>query len=54
MKVEIHYTIDGFADCYVLTGNTVEEIQEKNEIEMERRNLDSEKNNCWSKEIKQG
>ena len=52
MKVEIHYTIDEFDDYYILIGDTFEEIQEKNELEMEKRNLDTDKNNCWSKVLK--
>ncbi len=51
MKIEIHYTINGFDDYYTLTGDTIEEMQTQNEIEMEKRNLNPEKNNCWSKEI---
>lgn len=52
MKFEIHYTINEIDYCYMVSGDTLEEIQMKNEVEMIKRNLDAEKNNCWSKERK--
>ncbi len=53
MKIEIHYTIDALEDYYILLGDTIEEIQEQNKIEMAKRNLDAERNSCWSKEIRE-
>ncbi len=52
MRYKIHYTINGVDDYYILSGDTLKEIQKKNETQMEWRGLDSEKNNCWSEEIK--
>ncbi len=51
IEVEIHYTIDGFDDYYVLSGDTIEEIKKQNELEMKKRNLDDDKNFCWSRTI---
>lgn len=52
MKFKIHYIVNGFEDSYILSGETVKEIQTLNKIEMEKRNLDQNKNDCWSEEIK--
>ena len=51
MKVEIHYEINDYEDFYVLEGDNFEDIQKLNAIEMKRRGLDADKNNCWSKII---
>ncbi len=51
MKYEIHYTINGHEDCYVIESKTIKELFEINEREMKKRNLDMKKNNCWSREL---
>jgi hypothetical protein len=51
MTMKIHYTIGGYEDCYTLSADTIEEILEKNKVEMEKRGLDAVKNDCWSEEI---
>ena len=51
MTFEIHYTINGVDDYYVLSGETMDEILEQNNIEMEKRNLDFKRNNCWSRQV---
>ena len=52
MKFRIYFTVDDYEDSYDIVGDTVEEIIDKNKTEMKRRNLDADKNNCWSLEIK--
>ena len=50
MTYRIHYNIGAFEDYYDLEGDTIKEIKAQNKIEMEKRNLDSVKNNCWAEE----
>lgn len=53
MRHKIHFTIDEYTDDYVVEGDTIEEVQKANRVEMEKRGLTAEKNNCWSEEIKE-
>jgi len=48
MKVRIYYTINNIEDSYVLTGEDLSDLREQNKTEMQKRGLDSEKNDCWS------
>ena len=52
MKFRIHFDKQGFQDFYEITGNTIEDIKNKNDKEMLKRGLDSKLNNCWSEERK--
>ena len=47
---EIHYTINGFDDYCVVSGDSIEEIQEIAKNELRKRNVDI--NTAWSKPIK--
>lgn len=51
MKFKIHYEINGFEDFFIIEGETIEEIREKSDLELKRRDLDVGKNNVWSEEI---
>ena len=46
MIVEIHYTIDGFDDIFILEGPTVEDIREQADEWFKERNLEPE--DKWS------
>ena len=50
-KVKISYTIEGIQDSYILEGGDIKEIREKNLKEMEKRGLDVEMNDMYSKEL---
>ena len=48
MKFRIHGCYcDGTEDSIVISGDTIEEVQEKAKIETEKRNWQD----CWSEEI---
>ena len=58
MKVKINYEINDQHDFYVLQhdfyvleADTVDELLTLNRIEMEKRGLDEDKNNCWSENL---
>ena len=51
MIFEIHYSIGDYEDFYILEGDNIKEIQGLNTVEMEKRNLDEDKNNCYSIEV---
>jgi len=51
MKVTTNYTINGIQDSYILEGDDIEEIREKNLKEMEKRGLDMEINDMYSEEL---
>jgi len=51
MKVKINYEINDQHDFYVLEADTVDELLTLNRIEMEKRGLDEDKNNCWSENL---
>jgi hypothetical protein len=51
MKFKINYSIGNHEDSYILEADTIEEIIELNIEEMLKRNLNKEKNNCWSIEL---
>uniref|UniRef100_A0A6H1ZW14 Uncharacterized protein n=1 Tax=viral metagenome TaxID=1070528 RepID=A0A6H1ZW14_9ZZZZ len=51
MKFKIHYNVGDFEDCYIISGETIQDIQQKNDTEMKKRGIHFEKNNCWSEEL---
>ena len=51
MVFEIHYTINGTDDFFVITGDSIKEIRQKAKEETDRRNLDQQKNNLWSRQL---
>lgn len=51
MTIKIHYTVNGFEDSIIMTGDTIEDIRSCAQQELDKRGFDSEKNNCWSEEI---
>lgn len=51
MKFKIHYTVNGYEDCLIITGNSIEEIKVNADKELNKRNLDVNKNNVWSEQI---
>lgn len=53
MKYRIHYTVGEHEYSFVVTGETVEDIQAAAEYELAARGLgDVEKNDAWSEEEK--
>jgi hypothetical protein len=52
MKFEIHFSIDDYEDYFVVEGDTIEEIKTIAKSETDKRNLNEEKNNLYSIEIK--
>ena len=48
MTFKIHYTINDYEDSYFISGKNIEEIWEKNDKEMEKRNLNDHENDMWS------
>ena len=52
MKYKIHFEVDEVEDSIDIMGDTIKDIQEIVAMEMKKRGLDSDKNNCWSEEIK--
>lgn len=48
MKAKINFERYGESDCYILSGENIEDIQQKNKDEMAIRGLDANENNCWS------
>ncbi len=58
MQFKIHFThkggntVDDVEDCFIVEGDTIEEIQKKIREEEVIRNLDMDINNMWSEEIK--
>lgn len=57
MRFEIHYTIPGdymdHEDHFIVEGDTIEEVREIAFAEERKRGLTEEKNNLWSREIKE-
>ncbi len=51
MEFAIHYEVDGYEDKYIISGDTVEEVREANQVEMQRRGLHEYNNNCWSEQV---
>jgi len=51
MTIKIHYTVNGFEDSIIMTGDTIEDIRNRAQQELDKRGLDREKNNCWTEEI---
>ena len=55
MKFRIHFEREHkgevYEDSIVVSGDTIKEIQEKSNHELQARGLDANKNNAWSEEI---
>ena len=51
MRIRYHYQKNGKTHAYDLTGIDEYDIAMKNVNEMYKRDLDTEKNNCWAEEI---
>ena len=51
MTYRIHYTVNDIEDSFVVSGKTVEEIQEKCDAYFEPRGIDVEDAEPWSEEI---
>lgn len=49
MKFKIHFTTGDTEDSIVVSGDTIEEIREKADIETKKRNG----TDCWSEEIRE-
>lgn len=58
MKFKIHFThkgenvVDDVDDFFIIEGETIYDIRNEFYKELAKRNLDDNKNNCWSEEIK--
>ncbi len=58
MKFKIHFThkgenvVDDVDDFFIVEGDTLEDIRNNANKELVKRNLDTDRNNCWSEEIK--
>lgn len=48
MRFRIHFTVGTDEDSFVVSGESVEEIQAATAQELSRRGLDADKNDCWS------
>ncbi len=53
MKFRIHYEVNGYDDYYIIDGYDVKDIMKQNKVEMQKRNIDYEKNNCWSEKVEE-
>ena len=51
MTYRIHFTVNGCEDSFIVSGGTVEEIQEKCDAYFEPRGIDVEEADPWSEEI---
>ena len=51
MKFEIHFTINGVDDFFIIEGDTMDLILEKVKYEVEKRGLSEEKNSLWSRKV---
>lgn len=51
LKFRIHYEIEDWKDHIDIGGETIEDIKEIANKELEKRGLDVVKNNVWSEEI---
>ena len=51
MTYRIHYTVNDIEDSFVVSGKTVEEIQEKCDAYFEPRGIDVEDAEPWVEEI---
>ena len=48
MSYRIHFTVGKYDDSFIVSGETVEDIANAANAELERRGLDAKRNNCWS------
>jgi|GEM_PF-4302337 len=51
MTFKIHYTVGNTEDYIIVSGDSIEDIRRRVDIETSQRGLDQEKNNLWSEEI---
>jgi len=51
MKLKVHYKINGLKISYILEGETIANVREKNTVEMNKRGLKEKTNKCWSEVV---
>jgi len=51
MKYAIHYTINDVEDSFVISGETIQDIQKEANQELKKRKLDLLVNNVYSTEL---
>jgi len=51
MKFKIHYEINGEYDYFIVSGETIEEVQKNAHEEIGKRDLNMIKNNVFSERI---
>lgn len=51
LKFVIHFSINGYDDEIIITGDSWNDIKEKSDNVIKQRGLDIEKNNIWSEQI---
>ena len=51
MIFKIYYVVHGTPDYFIVSGDTVLEVQAEVKIQLACRGIDPEKTECWSEEI---
>lgn len=51
IKFRVHFSVNGFEDEFIITGDSFEDIKEKANAVIKERGLDVYKNNIWSEQI---